>query len=158
MREQKLCDFFEGRLSATELARDVKGSTSTSGIVSKVSIEDMAESFTVSSTMAVRLCDAVLNGELPAAELETIGFALLASDRFEWDGDEDEVLANVIGDWSAPEINYPLTIENVKKFRGWLTREEPYPAKPALADSDGNIISVTEKKVPRSLFSRLRRR
>lgn len=125
MREQKLRDFFEGRASAAELARDVKDSTSTSGIFSKVSIEDMAEPFTVSSPMVVRLCDAVLNGELAAADLATIGFALVASDRFEWDGDEDEVLANVIGDWSAPEINYPLTIDNVKKFRGWLTREEP---------------------------------
>jgi hypothetical protein len=158
MREQKLRDFFEGRASAAELARDVKGSTSISGIVSKVSIEDMAETFTVSSAMAVRLCDAVLNGELPADDLEAIGFALVASDRFEWDGDEDEVLADVIGDWSAPEINYPLTIDNVKKFRSWLTREEPYPSKPPLAAGDGEIISFTEKKASRSLLSRLKRR
>ncbi len=158
MREQKLRDFFEGKASAAELARDVRGSTSTSGILSKVSIEDMAESFTVSSAMAMRLCDAVLSGDLPAADLRTIGFALRASDKFEWDGDEDDVLAEVISDWSAPEINYPLTTENVRRFRAWLAREEPYPARPPLADSGGNLISVTEKKRSRSLRDRIRRR
>jgi hypothetical protein len=153
MREQMLRDFFEGRTSAAELAGDVKGSTSTSGILSKVSVEDMSEQFPVSSTMAVRLCDAVLSGELPAANLQTIGFVLIASDRFEWDGDKDEVLASVISDWATPEINYPLTIENVRKFRSWLTREEPYPTKPPLSKADGNasghVISITEKKVRR---------
>ncbi len=158
MREQKLRGFFERTVTSAELARDVEGSISTSGIVSKVCIEDMAEPFKVSSAMAVRLCDAVLSGKLPATDLQTIGFALVASDKFEWDGDEDEVLADVISDWSAPEVNYPLTIDNVRKFRAWLTREEPYPAKPPLADVDGSIISMTEKKATRSLFNRLRRR
>ncbi|MGE5113965.1 MAG: hypothetical protein ACM3JB_24145 [Acidobacteriaceae bacterium] len=150
MREQKLRDFFEGKASATELARDVEGSTSTTGMFSKVSIEDMTEAFTVSSGMVVRLCDAVLSGDLPASDLRTIGFALQASDKFEWDGDEDEVLAEVISDWSAPEINYPLTADNVRKFRAWLAREEPYPVRPHLADHRGNVISVTEKKRSRS--------
>jgi len=158
MREQRLRDFFEGKAPAAELARDVEGSTNASGLLSKVSIEDMAEPFTVSSAMAIRLCDAVLSGELPAADLRTIGFVLQASDKFEWDGDEDEVLAEVISDWSAPEINYPLTTDNVRRFRAWLAREEPYPARPPLADSGGNIISVTEKNAPRSLWNRIWRR
>ncbi|MCA1592815.1 MAG: hypothetical protein LC754_09245 [Acidobacteria bacterium] len=151
MHEQTLRDFFDGAASAAELARDIEGSVSRSGIVSKVSIEDMTEVFTVSSAMAVRLCDAVLSGELPAADLQTIGFALLASDNFEWDGDTEEVLANVLSDWSAPEINYPLTTDYVRKFRRWLMREQPYPAKHPLATVEGgNIISVTEKKSRRS--------
>jgi len=95
--------------------------------------------------MAVALCDAVLKGDLPADGLRTIGFALMASDRFHWDGDKDAVLPDVIGYWSCPEINYPLTVENVQRFRAWLTRTEPYPAKPTQR-RHGNLVSVTEKK------------
>lgn len=90
MREQILRQFFEDKSSATELARDVFGSTRQSTpTVSITSVEDMDEDFRVTAEMGVRLCDAVLAGDLPAESLRTIGFALEASDRFHWDGDED---------------------------------------------------------------------
>jgi hypothetical protein len=147
MSEQVLRQFFEGKATAAELAQDIAGSTKkTNPITSVTSVEDMDEDFTVTAAMAVMLCDAVLKGDLPADGLHTIGFALMASDRFRWDGDKDEVLADVIGDWSCPEINYPLTIENVQRFRSWLTRTEPYPVKPTENRSRGNLVSVTEKK------------
>src|SRR3954470_21051938 len=150
MREQVLRQFFEGKATAAELARDIAGSTKkTSPIFSVISVEDMDEDFTVTADMAVALCDAVLKGDLPADALHTIGFALVASDRFQWDGDKDEVLADVVGDWSCPEINYPLTVENAQRFRSWLTRTEPYPAKPRKNRSRGNLVSVTEKKSAR---------
>ena len=150
MRETVLREFFEGKVTAAELARDVARSTTrTSQTTFSVSIEDMDEEFVVSSEMAVSLCDSVLRGDLPPEALKTIGFALNASDKFCWDGDDDEVLANVITDWSCPEINYSLNRENVERFRAWLTRSEPYPAKPALVKTSSNIISVTEKKPPR---------
>ena len=149
MRETVLRDFFEDKATATELARDVSGSiTQKSQRLSTVSIEDMDKEFTVTSAMLVRLCDVVVQGELEPDALNAIGFALMASDAFCWDGDEDDVLANVIGDWSCPEVNYPLTVENVKRFRAWLARTEPYPPKPPLR-TGGNVISVTEKKPSR---------
>ena len=149
MREQILRLFFEGKSSAIELARDVSGSTRQSTpIVSITSVEDMGENFRVTADMGVRLCDAVLSGDLPAESLRTIGFALEASDRFHWDGDEDEVLASVIADWSCPEINYPLTIENVARFRAWLLRIEACPpkGKPPRTRGAGKVISVHEKE------------
>jgi hypothetical protein len=147
MREQVLRQFFEAKSTAAELARDVAGSTKkTSPITSVISVEDMDDDFMVTTDMAVALCDAVLRGDLPADGLHAIGFALMASDRFQWDGDKDEILADVISDWSCPEINYPLTVENVRRFRAWLTRAEPYPAKPTRNSSHGNLVSVTEKK------------
>jgi hypothetical protein len=147
MREQVLRLFFEGKCSAAELAHDVAGSMKqTSSTTSVVSIEDMENSFPLTSDMAIRLCDAVLGGELPPDALHSIGFALMASDCFEWDGDNDEVLANVIADWSCPEVNYPLTLENIQRFRAWLTRTEPYPSKLPLKSEKGRILSVTEKK------------
>ena len=65
MREQVLRDFFEGRSSAEGLERDIAGSIKQSGPKTTViSIEDMDTDFNVTSDMAVRLCDAVLCGEL----------------------------------------------------------------------------------------------
>jgi hypothetical protein len=96
--------------------------------------------------MLVSVCDAVLSTTLPPQALRTIGFALECSDKFEWDGDADELIANVIADWSCPEINYPLTLENVVRFRAWLAGTEPYPSKPSqIASYDEQIISVTKK-------------
>ena len=157
MREQVLRDFFEGRSSAPELQRDVAGSTKRAGPkATVVSIEDMDKDFVVTADMAVRLCEAVLRGELLPDALHTIGFALMASDRFQWDGD-DEVVAGVIADWSCPEVNYPLTLENVQRFREWLMRTNPYPAKPPLTSDGGNLISVAEKKSIRPLWKRIKR-
>ena len=147
MRERVLRDFFENKATAAELAQDLAGAISQkTDKVSVVSIEDMDGEFTVSAPMLVRLCDVVLGGELEPESLHSIGFALMASDAYCWDADEDDVLAGVIADWSCPEVNYPLTTENVKRFRAWLTRCEPYPSKPPLRAGSGKIISVTEKK------------
>jgi hypothetical protein len=157
MREQILRQFFEGKSSATELASDVSSSTRQSTpTVSITSVQDMDEDFRVTADMGVRLCDAVLAGDLPAESLRTIGFALEASDRFHWDGDEDEVLASVIADWSCPEINYPLTIENVGRFRAWLMRIEPYPVKgqPPSTRPVERLISVHEKERVRKIQER----
>ena len=149
MREQILRQFFEGRSSVAELAHDVSDSTRASTPTTSItSVEDMAEDFQLTAGMAVMLCDAVLAGDLPAEHLRTIGFALEASDRFHWDGDGDEVLASVIADWSCPEINYPLTIENVARFRAWLMRIEPYPAKGEIPSPKraSKVISIHEKE------------
>ncbi|HEY6302437.1 MAG TPA: hypothetical protein VIX14_05170 [Terriglobales bacterium] len=102
----------------------------------------MNKDFAVTADMAVRLCDAVLRGQLSPAALQAIGFALMASDKFGWDGDDEVVMA----DWSCPEVNYPLTFDNVQRFRAWLMRTETYPTKPPLTSDRGDLISVTEKK------------
>jgi hypothetical protein len=72
--------------------------------------------------MLVSLCDAVLSRKLPALELSTIGFALEASERFVWDG--EDLIGWIIDDWACPEINYPLTLENVQRFKSWLLELE----------------------------------
>jgi len=112
-----------------------------------IEIEDMETDFEVTRPMLVSLCDAVLSGQLPAEELSTIGFALAASDRFSWD--REDLVGAVIYDWSCPEISYPLTRDNVERFRNWLLELEPYPPRPfslAPANEEGRLISRTEKK------------
>lgn len=114
----------------------------------------MRDEFSVTRQMAVRLCDAVLKNELPAEALATIGFCLIASDKFTFDGDDDPILADVIADWSCPEVNYALTLENVERFRKWLLGMEPYPEKPPLRESNGRVVSVTEKRRPKPWWRR----
>ncbi len=105
MDERILRDFFLDRVAGSRLAKDVANSVSRpSETVFVVHVRDMEESFATTREMLLKLCDAVLNRELPAEALTTVGFTLEASDRFEW---EDDVMSEVIGDWSCPEINYP---------------------------------------------------
>jgi hypothetical protein len=148
VREETLKRFFQGEASASDLALDVAGSTeAVSPTTSRVAIEDMDSEFSVTRPMLASLTDAVLAGTLPPDSLGTIGFALQTSDKFVWDGDSDELVANVISDWSCPEINHPLTLENIAKFRAWLTGAEPYPARPRGTAGDcGRLVSIREKK------------
>jgi hypothetical protein len=148
VREETLKRFLQGDVTAADLAKDVAGSTERlSPTVSRTAIEDMGAEFTVTRPMLVSLTDAVLAGSLPPDALATIGFALEASDKFVWDGDSDQLFASVIADWSCPEVNYPLTLENVARFRAWLTGGEPYPERPTIAIKDGGrLVSVRDKR------------
>ncbi len=129
MREIVLRDFFLGQATTEALAKDVLGSVKQIGPIKfSVEIEDMDEEFSVTREMLVSLCDAVLSRKFPAPELSTIGFALEASERFIWNG--EDLMGRVIDDWACPEINYPLTLENVQRFKNWLLELGPYPAKP----------------------------
>jgi hypothetical protein len=120
MREAVLADFFVGRVTTRELAEDVRGSTTrVSATQSTTGIENMGSRFLVTREMAIALCNAALSGELPPTDLETIGFALVASENFYWDESDDEP-AETFYDWSAPEINFALTHESIRMFRDRL--------------------------------------
>jgi len=127
MSESVLRDFFQGRVSAQDLTADVSGSVERiSAITSLHRISDMDGQFALSRQMLVSLCDAVLTGGLPPPMLQPIVFALLASQHCDW---EDNLISNVLSDWSCPEINYPLTTETVGKFKRWVLELEPYPER-----------------------------
>jgi hypothetical protein len=138
-----------GRVTGLELARDVLGSTRKVGPISSVTeIEYMAGEFSVTREMLVLLCDAVLSRKLPPQDLSTIGFALAASESFFWNS--EDIVGDVIHDWSCPEVNYPLTLENVRRFKNWLLQLEPYPTKSRLKPTSRSerLISITQKKLP----------
>jgi hypothetical protein len=78
--------------------------------------------------------------------LNTIGFALQASDAFEW---EDEVISEVLADWSAPEVNFELSAETLNMHRDWLLGyAEPFVRKPIDSPRKINarLISIRIKK------------
>ena len=129
MREEILKRFFVGEVGADILAADLVGSMTTGKDTTRYSIVDMDEGFEIEPAHLVRICDAVLNGEIEAKYLQAIGFCILASDHFEYDTDmpEGELVGETVFDWSEPRVNYPLTIENVRKFRERLvTGRNPF--------------------------------
>jgi len=146
MKEETLARFFEGRVTAADLANDLRDSeTQVSEIRSTVEIKDMQEEFVVTRDMALTLCDAVLREELAPGCLAIVGFALIASDKFSWDG--DDVVGDVIADWASPEIYYELTIANVERFRAWLRGAEEYPARRrSVARQLLRVVSVRSKR------------
>jgi len=146
MREIILREFFLGQVTPEVLTKDVLGSVQQIGPIEfSVEIEDMSEEFSVTREMLVSLCDAVLSRKFPASELSTIAFALEASPSFVWDG--EDLMGRVIDDWACPEINYPLTFENVQKFKNWLLELGPYPTKLVpRPSSKGERLVVVRKK------------
>jgi len=127
MREAVLRDFFVGKAEIATLRRDLEGTvTRTSHGVFTHHVIAMDGHFTMSRAHLIALCDAVLVGDLPPQDLSVIGFSLETSDHFEWDFDspEGELIGETLADWSSPEINYPLTLGTVAKFRHRLATGE----------------------------------
>jgi hypothetical protein len=97
--------------------------------------------------MLVRLCDAVQAGGLSAPALETVAFAVIASESLDMDED-DELVARVLYDWASPDINWELTPATVRMFRDWLVGEAAPPSEPEVtADtlSGGGFLTRTRK-------------
>jgi hypothetical protein len=130
MREEILKRFFLGEISTKVLADDLVGSMIVEdSVVTRHAIKDMKDDFQVLPEHLVYVCDAVLSSVIKAKYLQAIGFCILASDHFEYNTDtpEGNLVGETISVWSAPKVNYPLTIENVRKFRERLvTGRNPF--------------------------------
>jgi hypothetical protein len=124
MTEEKLRDYFENHLTPKELSLDlIHSQTQTGYDVTAVYIKNIEDGeFEVRKEHLVKLCDDVLTGQLALTDLNTIGFALMASDYFTWDnsGTEGDVISNVIFEWDNPEIGFDLTIKNVRLWKEYL--------------------------------------
>ena len=126
MHEQMLRDFFIGAATVHQLVNDLRGSLVQRGRVTEHPIVDMSGDFHVTAHHLLRLCDAVLTGQIDAAYLQAIGFCLQSSDSFFWDSDEPggDRVSEVTADWSAPQVNHPLTLDNVRRWRHYLETGE----------------------------------
>lgn len=126
MHEETLRDFFIGNATAHQLVDDLEGSLGQRGHVTEHPIVDMSDDFHVTAHHLLHLCDAVLAGQIDSAYLQAIGFCLQASDSFFWDSDEPggDRVSEVTADWSAPQINHALTLDNVRKWRHYLQTGE----------------------------------
>jgi len=120
MHESALRNYFLGVIDESRLNEDLEGSVvQTSHDVVTHYVRPMESDFQVEPAHLVKLCEAVLSGSLSAEHLALIGYCLAASDHFFWD--DEAVSGRLVEEtayaWSSPEINYPLTLENVEKFR-----------------------------------------
>jgi hypothetical protein len=126
MRESVLRDYFLGLVDEQRLSEDLANSAvkTFDDVITCYVTDDFSGDFDVNASHLIRLCDGFLTGKLKAEHLELIGFALEASDHFLWNnknlGDEDTPVAETIQAWASSEINYPLTVEIVAKFKHLL--------------------------------------
>ena len=132
MKEATVRDFFSGAVPPDQLSAEARDAVEPlGGTARRIHIEDLpaGEEVTITREMLVRLCDAALAGSISAAALETIAFAIVASDHFRWE-DDDGVVGRVLLDWASPEINWELTPGNLRMFREWITGEVRPPSEP----------------------------
>ncbi|HBE72266.1 MAG TPA: hypothetical protein DDW52_29380 [Planctomycetaceae bacterium] len=122
MHEAILCDFFTGDADAETLANDLRGAIISDGLVACHPIVNMDREFAVTASHLAALCDAILKNTISPDDLRAIGFCLIASEAFEWDADttDGERVAEVCNHWSSPEVHFPLTLENVQKWKLYL--------------------------------------
>jgi len=124
MTEQKLKEYFENILTAEQLSLDLKDSQKrTSHDVTAVYIDDMKTGdFEVKKEHILKLCDDAILGKLLPTDLNTIGFALMASNYFFWESDTDDgkLIGDVVLEWDSPEIGYDLTLKNIKLWKEYL--------------------------------------
>ena len=122
LKEATLRDFFLDRCTAEDLQDDLLGTVERGAEVTRFSITDLDEEFTVKAEHLVRICDAIIAGSLRPADLAVVGFCLEASESFHWDseGPDGDLVADALAKWASPEINYPLTFKNVVRFKARL--------------------------------------
>lgn len=144
MREEVLRRYFESEVPASVLADDVQGSvTHLDDVRETIAIEDMQVSFDVNRLHVVMLCDAFLERAIDGESLTTLAFGLVASDHFVWD---DEVISEVLFDWSAPEINFPLNDKTIRMHRSWLADSvQPVPRRSHVSPGSTRSRLVSER-------------
>lgn len=151
MKEHTIRSFISGEISASQLSEEVARSvTHFDAVTCNMSIEDMQHDFRLTRAHLPSICDAGIAGELSQEVISTIAFALLASDRFEW---EDDVISETLCDWSVPEINHPLEPDTLKTHRNWLLGLETPAPKPALDPTKrrGRLVLFRQKVRPQNL-------
>lgn len=127
MTEKKLKDYFDNKITADELGIDLADSQKrTSYDVTTVYVERLEEDeFNVTIEHLIKLCDDALAGKLSSTDLNTISFALMASDYFTWDSDAaGERISNTIFEWNSPEIGFDISIKNLALWREYLLTGE----------------------------------
>ena len=119
MKEQVLLKYLQNEIPVAELAADLKGAQrKTSYDVTTVYVDQMKTEgeFQVTREHLLLLCNEAIDSKLAPEDLNTIAFTVFTSEFFTHDED-DEIADRVLFEWDNPEIGFPLTIENLKKWK-----------------------------------------
>lgn len=146
MKESTVVAFLAGTIRVDHLVRELVSSEERlDGVSTEVSVEEMGTDFLITRDMTLHLCDSALAGTLPPHALKLLAFVIVTSDRFTWGA--DEIVGEILYDWSCPEVNYSLTAESLVLFRSWLDGTVPYPAKEAPLNAlPGTLLSRLIRK------------
>jgi hypothetical protein len=126
MKEQVLLKYLQNEISVAELAADLQGAQrKTSYDVTSVYVDPIKTEgeFQVTKAHLLLLCNDVINGKLTLKDLNTVAFVVFTSEFFTHDED-DEVVDRVLFEWDNPEIGFPLTIDNLTKWKHLLESGE----------------------------------
>ncbi|MDF2430930.1 MAG: hypothetical protein JWP44_561 [Mucilaginibacter sp.] len=121
MHEEVLRDYFDNKIPTDVLYMDVDSSEiKTSNDVITINVNQIVNGseYRIDRNHLIKLCNDAIIGSIKSSHLTTIAYALICSEFFTWN--EDDIIATVIFDWDNPEISFPLTINNLEKWRSYL--------------------------------------
>ncbi|GET24281.1 hypothetical protein [Prolixibacter sp. NT017] len=129
MKEQTLKDYFDEKVTVDTLATDLKDSQQKTGYdTSSVCVDQIKEEgeYQVTRKHLLKLCNDTIKGHLTPGDLNTVAFALLASEYFTWDSEtgNGDIVSTTTYDWDNPDLNFDLTIDNLKLWREYLETGE----------------------------------
>jgi len=122
MKELTLKKYFENKVSAKQLAEDLKDSQQKTGYdTTSVYIESIENGkFKVEKEHLIKLCKDYLKKHINSEDINTIGFALMCSDSFYWEDSETksgEIISQVIEDWDSENIGYDINRKNIQLWK-----------------------------------------
>jgi|LakMenEpi03Aug12_release.lakeMendotaPanAssembly.Ray.scaffolds.fasta_scaffold1235358_1 hypothetical protein len=126
MKEKTLRDYLDNKVTVDILALDVRDSQKkTSYDVISVFVDKTNETgeYEITKDHLIKLLDDTITGRLTTTDLNTIAFALIGSEYFTWDKD-DKVIDDTIFELDNPDIGFPLTVENLRRWRNYLETGE----------------------------------
>lgn len=126
MKEETLKDYLDNKVTVDILAADVKDSQKkTSYDVISIYVDKISKSgdYEITKDHVIKLLDDAISGQLTTTDLNTIAFALIGSEYFTWD-EKDKPLDDTIYDLDNPDIGFPLTIENLRRWKTYLQTGE----------------------------------
>jgi len=129
MKEQILKEYFDGNVSADTLAFDLQNSQlNNAHNTASVQLTSVTndEEYIITREHLIKLCIDTIAGMLTPIDLNEIAFGLISSDYFCWDNstNDGEIVAVTLFAWDNPDINFPITNENLRLWRKYLETGE----------------------------------
>lgn len=66
-------------------------------------------------------CNQYLEGSIKEKDFENYTWNLISKELFDW---EDDVISDIVCQWNSPEINFPITTQNIKLWKHLLVTDE----------------------------------
>ncbi len=81
----------------------------------------MNQEIKISRSDLIAKCNQYLNGEIKEKDFENYAWNLITKEHIDWD---DDVISDIIYQWDSPEINFPITKQNIRLWKHQLETDE----------------------------------